>query len=381
MAAFGHRYEGTKMAQLGMVGLGRMGANIVRRLMRDGHECVVYDINPETVTALAGEGAVGADSLEDLAAKLDAPRSVWVMVPAGHITETTVHDVAAALSKGDTIIDGGNSHYHDDIRRSEELAETGIDYIDCGTSGGVFGLERGYCLMIGGPRRGRRAARPDLRHRSPPASATSARTPGRDGDPSPAEQGYLHCGPSGAGHFVKMVHNGIEYGLMAAYAEGLNIIKHANAGKGQRDADAETAPLEHPECYQYDIDIAEVAEVWRRGSVVASWLLDLTAAALHKSPDARGVRRAGLGLRRGPLDRRSPRSTRAIPAPVLTTALYGSLRLPGRGRVRQQGAVGHAQGVRRTRREAGREVGSRSCPPTRSRCSMTQSRSRAAARR
>jgi len=307
------------MAQLGMVGLGRMGANIVRRLMRDGHECVVFDINADAIKELADEGAVAADSLEDMASKLDAPRSVWVMVPAGHITETTVNDVAAALSEGDAIIDGGNSHYTDDIRRSEEFAPKGIDYIDCGTSGGVFGLERGYCLMIGGP--------DGAVERLDPIFATVApglgeieRTSGRTGDPTPAEQGYLHCGPTGAGHFVKMVHNGIEYGLMAAYAEGFNIIKHANAGKSDRDADAETAPLEHPEHYQYDIDIADVAEVWRRGSVVSSWLLDLAASALHASPQLEefGGRVSDSGEGRWTS---LAAIEEGIPAPVLTTAL------------------------------------------------------------
>jgi 6-phosphogluconate dehydrogenase len=307
------------MAQLGMVGLGRMGANIVRRLMRDGHECVVYDINPEVVKTLAGEGAVGADSLEDMASKLDAPRSVWVMVPAGHITETTVTDVAAALSEGDAIIDGGNSHYHDDIRRSEAFAEKGIDYIDCGTSGGIFGLERGYCLMIGGPDGAVERLDPIFASVAPGAGDIE-RTPGRTGDPTPSEQGYLHCGPSGAGHFVKMVHNGVEYGLMAAYAEGLNIIKHANAGKVQRDADAETAPLEHPEWYLYDIDISEVAEVWRRGSVVASWLLDLAATALFKSP---GLENFGGRVSDSGEGRWTALAAieEGIPAPVLTTAL------------------------------------------------------------
>ncbi len=307
------------MAQLGMVGLGRMGANLVRRLMRDGHECVVYDINADAIKDLADEGAVAARSLDDMASKLDAPRSVWVMVPAGHITETTVNDVAAALSEGDAIIDGGNSHYHDDIRRAKEFAEKGIDYIDCGTSGGVFGLERGYCLMIGGP--------DGAVERLDPIFATIApglgdieRTPGRSGDPTPAEQGYLHCGPTGAGHFVKMVHNGIEYGLMAAYAEGLNIIKHANAGKTERDSDAETAPLEHPEHYQYDIDIGDVAEVWRRGSVVASWLLDLTASALQASPTLEefGGRVSDSGEGRWTS---LAAIEEGIPAPVLTTAL------------------------------------------------------------
>jgi 6-phosphogluconate dehydrogenase len=308
------------MAQLGMVGLGRMGANIVRRLMKDGHECVVYDINADAVKELAADGATGAASLDELAEKLDAPRSVWVMVPAGDITESSVHEVAAALSEGDAIIDGGNSHYLDDIRRSEEFAKSGIDYIDCGTSGGVWGLERGYCLMIGGPDGAVERLDPIFASVAPGLGEIE-RTPGRSGDPTPAERGYYHCGPSGAGHFVKMVHNGIEYGLMAAYAEGLNIIRNADAGMKKRDADAETAPLEHPEHYQYEIDISEVAEVWRRGSVVASWLLDLAASALHASPtlDDFNGRVSDSGEGRWT-------SLAAIeegaPAPVLTTALY-----------------------------------------------------------
>src|SRR3954453_3842544 len=225
------------MAQLGMVGLGRMGANIVRRLMRDGHDCVVYDVNADAISQLAGEGATGAESLEDLASKLDAPRAVWVMVPAGDITEKTVDDLAAVLDSGDAIIDGGNSYYRDDMRRSAKVAEKGIDYIDCGTSGGVFGLDRGYCLMIGGPDGpvGRLAP---LFKPAAPGVESAERTPGRDGEPSASENGYLHCGPSGAGHFVKMVHNGIEYGVMAAYAEGLNILKNADAGMHAREADA-----------------------------------------------------------------------------------------------------------------------------------------------
>jgi 6-phosphogluconate dehydrogenase len=270
--------------QLGMVGLGRMGANIVRRLMRDGHECVVFDVNPAVVKELAGEGAVGAESLEDLASKMSAPRSVWVMVPAGEITETTVKELGGVLEKGDAVIDGGNSYYRDDIRRASELGEKGIDYIDCGTSGGVFGLDRGYCLMIGGPDGAVERLDPIFATLAPGVDSAE-RTPGRKGDPGPAENGYLHCGANGAGHFVKMVHNGIEYGVMAAYAEGLNILKNANAGKVKREADAETAPLDHPGYYQYDLDLPEVAEVWRRGSVIGSWLLDLTAAALQESPD------------------------------------------------------------------------------------------------
>jgi 6-phosphogluconate dehydrogenase len=297
-----------------------MGANIVRRLMRGGHDCVVYDVNPQAVSTLAGEGALGAGSLVELAERLEPPRAVWLMVPAGEITERSVHQVAEVLSPGDAIIDGGNSYYRDDIRRAGELAERGIDYIDCGTSGGVFGLERGYCLMIGGPAEAVERLDPIFRTISPGVEA-AARTPGREGEPSPAEHGYLHCGPTGAGHFVKMVHNGIEYGVMAAYAEGLNILRNANAGKVQREADAETAPLEHPEYYRYDIDIPEVAEVWRRGSVVGSWLLDLTAAALAASPSLDGF--AGRVSDSGEGRWTSIAAVEeGVPAPVLSTALY-----------------------------------------------------------
>jgi 6-phosphogluconate dehydrogenase len=308
------------MAQLGMVGLGRMGANIVRRLMRDGHECVVYDVNPDAIRELEGEGAEPASALEEMAAKLKAPRSVWVMVPAGEITEKTVTDVAEHLEKGDAIIDGGNTYYRDDIRRAGTLGERGIDYIDCGTSGGVFGLDRGYCLMIGGPDQAVKRLEPIFATLAPGVDAAE-RTPGRKGKPSTAEHGYLHCGPAGAGHFVKMVHNGIEYGVMAAYAEGLNVLKNADAGKARREADAETAPLEHPEYYQYDLDIPAVAEVWRRGSVIGSWLLDLTAAALQESPE--------LAEYEGRVsDSGEGRWTsiaaieQGVPVPVLTEALY-----------------------------------------------------------
>jgi 6-phosphogluconate dehydrogenase len=297
-----------------------MGANIVRRLMRDGHECVVYDVNPDAIAALVDEGATGADSLADFASKLTKPRAAWVMVPAGEITETTVANVAAELERGDAIIDGGNSYYRDDIRRSAELAERGIDYIDCGTSGGVFGLERGYCLMIGGPNEAVERLDPIFATIAP-GVGSAERTPGASGDPSTAENGYLHCGPSGAGHFVKMVHNGIEYGIMAAYAEGLNILKNADAGKAEREADAETAPLEHPEYYQYELDIPAVAEVWRRGSVVGSWLLDLTAAALRESPDladfAGRVSDSGEGRWTS-----IAAIEEGVPAPVLSSALY-----------------------------------------------------------
>jgi 6-phosphogluconate dehydrogenase len=306
--------------ELGIVGLGRMGANMARRLMRDGHRIVAYDVDPEAVSALAGEGADGVSSLQDLAAKLSAPRAVWVMVPSGEITEQTVDDVAAVLEPGDAIVDGGNSYYRDDIRRAEKLRTREIDLVDCGTSGGVFGLDRGYCLMIGGPDGAVQRLDPIFAGLAPGAGSAE-RTPGRDGDPSPAENGYLHCGPNGAGHFVKMVHNGIEYGIMAAYAEGLNILHGADAGKVQREQDAETAPLEQPEYYQYDLDLPEVAEVWRRGSVIGSWLLDLTAAAMQESPDlsdfAGRVSDSGEGrwTSIAAIDE-------GVPAPVLTAALY-----------------------------------------------------------
>jgi len=306
--------------QLGMVGLGRMGANIVRRLIRDGHQCVVFDLDPDIVAALAGEGASGADSLDDFVAKLDLPRAAWVMVPAGEITESTVAELGSRLQAGDAIIDGGNSYYRDDIRRAAELAERGIEYLDCGTSGGVFGLERGYCLMVGGPAEAFARIEPVFASLAPGVDS-AARTPGRHGEPDPAEQGYLHCGPSGSGHFVKMVHNGIEYALMAAYAEGLNILEHADAGDRPRDADAETAPLANPEHYRYDIDVAEVAEVWRRGSVIGSWLLDLTAAALRESPTLEGF--AGRVSDSGEGRWTSIAAIEeGVPAPVLSNALY-----------------------------------------------------------
>jgi 6-phosphogluconate dehydrogenase len=306
--------------ELGIVGLGRMGANMARRLMRDGHRIVAYDVNADAVSELAGEGADAAASLQELATKLSAPRAVWVMVPSGEITEQTVEDVAAVLEAGDAIVDGGNSYYRDDIRRAEMLREKGIDFVDCGTSGGVFGLERGYCLMIGGPDGAVERLDPVFATLAP-GVASAERTPGRSGDPSAAEDGYLHCGPNGAGHFVKMVHNGIEYGIMAAYAEGLNILKNANAGKVEREADAETAPMEQPEYYQYDLDLPEVAEVWRRGSVIGSWLLDLTAASMQESPDlsdfAGRVSDSGEGrwTSIAAIDE-------GVPAPVLTAALY-----------------------------------------------------------
>jgi 6-phosphogluconate dehydrogenase len=288
--------------------------------MREGHRIVAFDVSPDAVAALEKEGAEGASSLEDLASKLAAPRSVWVMVPAGEITEQTIGDLAAVLAPGDAIVDGGNSYYRDDIRRAAKLGESGIDFVDCGTSGGVFGLDRGYCLMIGGPDVAVQRLDPVFASLAP-GVGSAERTPGRAGDVSPSENGYLHCGPNGAGHFVKMVHNGIEYGVMAAYAEGLNILKNANAGKVQREADAETAPMEQPEYYQYDLDLPEVAEVWRRGSVIGSWLLDLTAASMQESPDlsdfAGRVSDSGEGrwTSIAAIDE-------GVPAPVLTTALY-----------------------------------------------------------
>jgi 6-phosphogluconate dehydrogenase len=306
--------------ELGIVGLGRMGANMARRLMKDGHTIVAYDVSPEAVKALEVEGATGASSLEDLAAKLSAPRSVWVMVPAGKITEETVQGLEGVLDSGDAIIDGGNSYYRDDMRRAKRAAEQGIDYVDCGTSGGVFGLERGYCLMIGGPDNAVARLDPIFASLAPGVEA-APRTPGSSGTPTPAENGYLHCGANGAGHFVKMVHNGIEYGIMAAYAEGLNVLDNADAGKTKRLDDAETAPLDQPEFYEFDLDIPAIAEVWRRGSVVGSWLLDLTAAALAESPElaefSGRVSDSGEGRWTS-----IAAIEEGVPTPVLTTALH-----------------------------------------------------------
>jgi 6-phosphogluconate dehydrogenase len=306
--------------QLGMVGLGRMGAGLVRRLLRDGHRCVGYDVSPDAVQALEAEGADGATSLGGLASKLERPRAVWIMVPAGDITDATIHAVADVLEPGDVVIDGGNTYYRDDMRHADQLRAKGIHHVDVGTSGGVWGLERGFCLMIGGEAEVVERLSPLFVSIAPGVDA-APRTPGRAGEPSPAEHGYYHCGPNGAGHFVKMVHNGIEYGLMAAYAEGLSVIKNADAGLRARDRDAETAPLTEPEYYRYEIDTTEVAEVWRRGSVVASWLLDLTATALHDSPglDEFAGRVSDSGEGRwtsiAAIDE-------GVPAPVLTTALY-----------------------------------------------------------
>ncbi|OLC85707.1 MAG: 6-phosphogluconate dehydrogenase (decarboxylating) [Acidobacteria bacterium 13_1_40CM_4_61_5] len=305
--------------QLGMIGLGRMGANMVRRLMRGGHQCVVFDRSPDAVKQMAGEGAAAAGSLDEFVKKLQAPRAVWLMVPAA-VVDSTIAELAPKLSKGDILIDGGNSYYIDDIRRAKELSAKGIHYVDVGTSGGVWGLERGYCQMIGGEK--------DVVQRLDPIFKTLApgrgsvpRTPGREKAGGTAEEGYMHCGPSGAGHFVKMVHNGIEYGLMAAYAEGLNILKHANAGKKTRSMDAETTPLRDPEHYQYDFNLADIAEVWRRGSVVASWLLDLTAISLLDQPTLERFsgRVSDSGEGRWTI-LAAIEST--APAPVLTAALY-----------------------------------------------------------
>ncbi|HYU51283.1 MAG TPA: decarboxylating 6-phosphogluconate dehydrogenase [Candidatus Limnocylindria bacterium] len=305
--------------QLGMVGLGRMGANIVRRLMRGRHECVVWTRNQATVAQLAGEGATGSADLDDFIARLTPPRAAWIMVPAA-ATDDMIEKLAARMSPGDIIIDGGNSYYHDDIRRSKELAGKGIHYVDIGTSGGVFGLERGFCLMIGGEDDVVARLDPLFRTIAPGIDAAE-RTPGLSGEPSPAELGYLHCGPHGAGHFVKMVHNGIEYGIMAAYAEGMNILHHANVGSSDRAVSAETAPLRHPELYRYELDVPAVAEVWRRGSVVASWLLDLTAHALSVSPDlaAFGGRVSDSGEGRWTL---LAAIDEGVPTHVLSAALY-----------------------------------------------------------
>jgi 6-phosphogluconate dehydrogenase len=305
--------------QLGMIGLGRMGANMVRRLLGAGHQCVVYDVSLNAVQVLATDGAIAASSLEDFVSKLTPPRAAWLMVPAA-VVDKMLSDLAASMQSGDIIIDGGNSYYIDDIRRAEALMSKGIHYLDVGTSGGIWGQERGYCMMIGGPT-------PAVQHLDPifktlaPGRGAVDRTPGREKIDGTAEDGYLHCGPTGAGHFVKMVHNGIEYGLMAAYAEGLNILRHANVGKRGRTIDAETTPLRHPEHYQYDFNLTDIAEVWRRGSVVASWLLDLTASALLKDPDlakfAGRVSDSGEG--RWTI---TAAIDEGAPAPVLSAALY-----------------------------------------------------------
>ena len=305
--------------QLGMIGLGRMGANMVRRLMRDGHDCVVFDVSPDAIAEMVGEGATGVSSMEDFVAKLNRPRAAWMMVPAA-VVEQTLGQLSALLELGDIVIDGGNSYYRDDIARAKQLQPKGIHYVDVGTSGGVWGLERGFCQMIGGPDEA--VQRLDSVFASlAPKIDDAPRTPGRDNLGGTAEHGYLHCGPSGAGHFVKMVHNGIEYGVMAAYAEGLNILRNADIGNRARDIDAETTPLRDPECYKYDINVTDVAEVWRRGSVIGSWLLDLLAQALAKDP--------GLSNFAGRVsDSGEGRWTimaaidEGVPAHVLSSALY-----------------------------------------------------------
>jgi 6-phosphogluconate dehydrogenase len=305
--------------ELGMVGLGRMGANLVRRASRAGHHCVVFDVNPEAATALESEGATAVSSVEDLVASMTAPRAVWVMVPAGEITTQTISDLADQLESGDVIIDGGNSYYRDDIARAEAIRAKGIHHVDVGTSGGVWGLERGYCLMIGGEDEVVQRLQP-IFEAIAPGLAAAERTPGRTGEPSQAEHGYLHCGPNGAGHFVKMIHNGIEYAAMSAYAEGLNILKNANAGAVKRETDAETAPMENPQFYRYDIDLASVTEVWRRGSVISSWLLDLTAQAFVAAPDLSSfsgrVSDSGEGRWTA-----IAAIEEGVPAPVIATAL------------------------------------------------------------
>ena len=305
--------------QIGMIGLGRMGANMVRRLLRAQHECVVYDRNAEAVQSLVKDGAVGAQSLEDFVAKLKPPRPVWLMIPAA-LVDATLNDLSGLASAGDIIIDGGNSYYIDDIRRARELKDKGIHYVDVGTSGGVWGLERGYCQMIGGEKE--IVAHLDQIFKVlAPGSGTVSPTPGREAVTSTAAEGYLHCGPAGAGHFVKMVHNGIEYGLMAAYAEGLNVLHHANEGEAERAADAETTPLRNPEHYRYDFNLADITEVWRRGSVIASWLLDLTAIAFAEHPQLEGYsgRVADSGAGRWTIN---AAVEEGVPVPVLSAALF-----------------------------------------------------------
>jgi 6-phosphogluconate dehydrogenase len=305
--------------QLGMIGLGRMGSNMVRRLMRAGHTCVAYDRSADAVAALAAEGATGASTVDDFVRKLEKPRAVWLMVPAA-VVDAAIGELAPLMEKGDAIIDGGNSYYIDDLRHSAMLLSSGIDFLDVGTSGGVWGLERGYCMMIGGPDATVKRLDPIFAALAP-GRGDIPRTPGRENVGGTAEMGYLHCGPSGAGHFVKMVHNGIEYGLMASYAEGLNILRHANAGKEKQVASAESTPLRDPQNYQYELNLADVTEVWRRGSVIASWLLDLTAAAMIGDPqlDKFAGRVSDSGEGRWTI---KAAIDEAVPAPVLTAALY-----------------------------------------------------------
>jgi 6-phosphogluconate dehydrogenase len=314
--------------QLGMVGLGRMGANMTTRLLRSGHELVVFDLNADAVQAAEAAGATAATSLDDLAAKLSPPRAVWLMLPVA-IVDRVLAELVPHLEAGDALIDGGNSWYHDDLRRSRELAEKRIDYVDVGVSGGVWGLARGFCLMVGGPAETASRLEPIFQALAPGVDGAS-RTPGRAGDPAPEEEGWLHCGPSGAGHFVKMVHNGIEYGLMAAYAEGLNILRHANAGATAREVDAETTPLRDPDLHRYELDLPAIAELWRRGSVVQSWLLDLTAQALRESPDlsAFAGRVSDSGEGRWTVLAAIDES---VPAPVLAAALFDRFTSRGEG--------------------------------------------------
>jgi 6-phosphogluconate dehydrogenase len=314
--------------QLGMVGLGRMGANMVRRLMKGGHTCTVFDMSPKSVEELAKDGATGSSSIKDFVSKLQKPRAIWLMIPAA-VVDSTIAEIVPFLEAGDILIDGGNSYYIDDIRRAKDLLPKGIHYVDVGTSGGVWGLERGYCLMIGGPDVAVKHLDPIFKTIAP-GMGDIPRTVGREKAGGTAEQGYLHCGPSGGGHFVKMVHNGIEYGIMAAYAEGLNVIKSANVGKQTHAVDAETTPLRDPEHYQYDFNLADVAEVWRRGSVIASWLLDLTASALIEDPNLTkfGGRVSDSGEGRWTI---KASIDEAVPTPVLTTALYERFSSRGEG--------------------------------------------------
>jgi 6-phosphogluconate dehydrogenase len=314
--------------QVGMIGLGRMGANMVRRLMGGGHDCVVYDVSPDAVSGLEGEGATGSTSLEDFVNSMQPPRCICIMVPAAFVDDT-IEKLAPLLDADDTIVDGGNSYYRDDLRRAAALGERGLHYVDMGTSGGVFGLHRGFCLMIGGDDTAVERLDPFFSTLAPGVDAAS-RTPGRDGDPAQPEKGYLHCGPAGAGHFVKMVHNGIEYGMMAAYAEGLNILERANIGSEMQEHDAETTPLREPEAYMYDLPLADIAEVWRRGSVIASWLLDLTAQALNEDPALEKfsgrVSDSGEGrwTALAAIDE-------GVPAPIITGSLYSRFASRGEG--------------------------------------------------
>jgi 6-phosphogluconate dehydrogenase len=314
--------------QLGMVGLGRMGANMTTRLLRAGHDLVVFDLDADAVAAAEAAGARAASSLEDLTSKLEAPRAVWLMLPVG-IVDRVLAELTPHLGAGDAVVDGGNSWYHDDLRRSHDLAANGIDYLDVGVSGGVWGLARGYCLMVGGAADAAGRLEPVFRALAPGLEG-APRSPGREGEPAPEEEGWLHCGSSGAGHFVKMVHNGIEYGLMAAYAEGLNVLRHANAGATAREVDAETTPLRDPELYRYELDLAAIAELWRRGSVVQSWLLDLTAQALRQSPDLSAYegRVSDSGEGRWTILAAIDAS---VPAPVLATALFDRFSSRGEG--------------------------------------------------